>query len=188
MDAKTLNELYERYKIEPDLATKPLYEALLEYAHKIGRVQFESSYDLDEFRDACHDAGTDVFLSISKFSKKSLFSTWVHGAIKNILMNWIRDEKVTNTVTLDDPEHPVVVYDEALPIDTKLYYAQLLGRLSKEDRELFAAIAEGQTQEEIAKEQGVTQQAISLRWARITSLLKAWNDEKPGNYIDDPRK
>ena len=184
MDAKTLNDCYARYKIEPELATEALYEAILEYARKIGRVHFESHYTRDEFRDACHDAGTDVFMELKRFRgvnrkrEKCGFTSFATNCIMHDLMNWVEKDAKKDVITLDDPDNPVVAYDTALPLDTKMYYNQLLDKLSPEERALFALTAEGYSQERIGANKGVSHQAISKQWKKLEEKLRGWNDEK----------
>ena len=236
MDAKTLNILHAAYvsEMKCDADELALYNALLEYARKLGRVHFENWYEMDEFRDVCHDAGTDVLIEISQYNPaKSAFSTFAFNRIKHDLMNWIekqhlpvadfshtpilsdsnsadsivgcfgcewlpsavntpeervfefnnhtpRQEKVVSIESFKpgDPKNPFYIQDDSLPVDTKLYYAQLLGRLSREDRELFALVSEGCSQAEIAEKKGVSQQAISLRWKQLEDLLRSWHTQK----------
>lgn len=110
-----------------------------------------------------------VMINLGDFHGDSLFTTWVHRILMNMMYDRRRLERQRREVSLDTNHLGLMRDSDVGTLDALLTVQKVL---SVEDYAMFDRIVLcGETQQEVADATDSTQQAVSRSWARITRRL-----------------
>lgn len=141
-------------------------------------------------QDLCQDVAVRFWKALPGFRGQAKLGTLVYRIARNQLVDmrrrrWQRedpeamlrqeDELLDRLARLAPSENVNTVEEAAFK---KIYKKELLSNLGEKEYSLYQArYVYGHTEEEIAKQSGVTRQAVSKRLTRIVGKLKRINDE-----------
>lgn len=178
------NKLYAEWlKTEPanrgDVEAK-LYAAVKRHAQAVLWTKLNEAPD-----DLVASVGDAVITQLTKFRRKSKFSTWVQGIAQRKAKQYIRG-KVRARKIFD--EYTVVVESEeedaldrrvgeitpsvSPDAEGEIAVTKFRENLSAEDAALLQHKEEGLKGKEIAQKMGTTVEAVDSRWARLKPRVK----------------
>jgi RNA polymerase sigma-70 factor (ECF subfamily) len=122
-------------------------------------------------QDAAQEIFIKIFTNLSKFNKKSKFSTWVYSITYNFCIDIIRKQKKTNKLFSDEENEGKEIIEE---IDDKVLLEMELERLKVildllniDDKSvLIMKYKEGLSIREISQVFGKTESAIKMKIKR----------------------
>ena len=173
MSKSPLVASYEAYlQTQGRLEYNVFGEELLKYIKAIVAKDFGSQFYFVE--DAIGESSIKILEQLPTFDpNKSPLPVWVKVIVRNTCKDLLRgnqvDKQKAEEVPLQEADRS---YDFFSNHDNRIALKQLTAKLSKPDRDLVQAKLDGLTDEEIAHNYGVTQQAINLRWLKVVEHMR----------------
>lgn len=169
------NELIDLY-----LETQSQYYFSLLYDRYIGKIYgkcISLLKDENTAQDAAQDIFLKIFLNLTKFSRKSQFSTWVYSITYNYCIDYIRRKKKENTILTDEDAGKEDVIDEVSDsLIVEMEYARLnkiLGQISEDDKMvLLMKYREGLSIKEIGNIFKKSESAIKMKIKRAKHKVR----------------
>lgn len=138
-------------------------------------------YDTDEVHDIVQETFTKIYLNADKYKPMpgASFKSWAYRILLNVTFTWYgKLKKGREAVMRLDPELDEVIADKKASSEferetTKDYVISVLVRMPDSfARVLKSYFIEGKSHKEIAKEEGVSVEAIKTRMCRAKKEFK----------------
>ncbi|MBQ9865097.1 MAG: sigma-70 family RNA polymerase sigma factor [Bacteroidales bacterium] len=126
-------------------------------------------YDYEAARDLYQDIVLEIWTHIDKFKKESSEATWIWHLAVNTAIDKLRKEQRRPVLVLGTPLPERGTEERPRRIDD-LYEA--IAHLNTDDQMLVNARLEDYSYEEIAKETGVSEGALRVRYNRVVKQLR----------------
>ncbi len=143
--------------------------------------------DVTLAEDLTHDIFLKILLNLSKFKKKSKFSTWIYSITYNYCIDFLRKSRKENYVTIDEERSLVgdMVYEEdsnLIEIETSRMIRMLDMIRGDEKMILVMKYHDGMSIREIQQILNVSESAVKMRIKRAKEKLRQLYNEI---YKDD---
>ncbi len=154
------------------------------YKHMVYTVAFRMVKRREEAEEVAQDTFLNAYNNLSKFKKRSKFSTWLYRIVYNKSLDYLKSNKNRSTLELDAIEKYVGPTDESFfeNIDReerKEIIKGALNKLSSKDNALVVFFYfEELSLREISKITGLKENAIKVRLFRCRQQLAAILSER----------
>ncbi len=158
-------EIYERYAIK-------IYQKCLSFTK-----------DEAEAKDVAHDVIVRIYLSLSKFGKKSKFSTWIYAVTYNHCVDYQAKKKkqfkLVEELRHEEVETKTEVLSDEDIMDINIVTLEkLLEKLSVAEKSLLLMkYQDGFSIKEIAELTGSGESAIKMKLMRTKAKLMTYHEE-----------
>ena len=156
-----------------ELKADPTNEKLRLYLHQLieNHVQTVMYAVLRKNDRALLNEATDkVMMNLEKFQGQSLFTTWVHRIVMNVMYDERRLERKRKEVSLDVPGFDIASDVSPETIDLLMSIRQVL---DDSEYALFDQMAvQGMTQEEVAQEMDCSQAWVHYQYTKVLGKLQ----------------
>jgi len=147
------------------------------YSNKIYRKCLTFVKETNLAEDLTHDIFIKSLLNLSKFNKKSQFSTWLYSITYNYCIDYLRKSKKQNYISynIEDKIAQDVAYEETddlINIETSRMFKLLDMIRSDEKLILITKYQDGLSIKEIAKMLEITESAVKMRLKRAKEKMK----------------
>ena len=132
-------------------------------------------YDPEAARDLYQDIALEIWMHMDKFKKESSEATWIWHLAVNTAIDRLRKEQRRPVLVLGAPLPEKGTEERPRRIDD-LYEA--IAHLNSDDQRLVNARLQDYSYEEIAKETGVSEGALRVRYNRIVKQLRQMMERK----------
>lgn len=157
-----------------------LYER---YSDKVFAKCMSMLRDQELAEDATQEIFVKILLSLSKFSGKSKFSTWIFSITYNHCIDQIRKEKKENTIAVNDfsriDQIDDDIYDSEIKETNVFRLKEVLEKLNAEDKSiLLMKYQDDMSIKEICTVLDKTESAIKMKILRAKEkFLKIYNED-----------
>lgn len=133
-------------------------------------------------QDAAQDVFLKIFLNLSKFNKKSRFSTWVYSITYNYCIDYLRRKKKEKTILTDDenekdPVEEEVDDKEILEMEIERL-AYILDKIPEDDKMvLLMKYREDLSIKDISKAFNKSESAIKMKLKRAKNKVRKLYNE-----------
>lgn len=133
-------------------------------------------------QDAAQDVFLKIFLNLSKFNKKSRFSTWVYSITYNYCIDYLRRKKKEKTILTDEEEGKDPVeedFDEKEILEMEIErLAFILDKIPPEDKMvLLMKYREDLSIKDISKAFDKSESAIKMKLKRAKNKVRKLYNE-----------
>jgi len=147
------------------------------YSNKIYRKCLTFVKETNLAEDLTHDIFIKSLLNLSKFNKRSQFSTWLYSITYNYCIDYLRKSKKQNYISynIEDKIAQDVAYEETddlLNIETSRMFKLLDMIRADEKLILITKYQDGLSIKEIAKMLEITESAVKMRLKRAKEKMK----------------
>lgn len=165
-----VNNAYALWKANPTVDNyEALGKALLQYIPRQVTNNFKRRCNEEELQDIEGNTYIKVFKNLETFKGESTFATWVASIIENEGRELLRFEAKNAAVPVLERD---AMADPRPAIEAKIMVEQLAKNLTHPERVLLSLQMEGLSDEEIAKDLGITLDAAKKRWQRLREQLR----------------
>ncbi len=153
------------------------------YTNKVYAKCMSMLRDQELAEDATQEIFVKILLSLSKFSGKSKFSTWLYSITYNYCIDQIRKEKKENVVQVNDfsridmiDEH---VYDSEIKETNVFRLKEVMDKLNAEDKIILLMKYQDELSiKDICNILDKTESAVKMKILRAKEkFLKIYNDD-----------
>lgn len=132
-------------------------------------------YDSEAARDLYQDIALEIWTHMDTYRKESSEATWIWHLAVNTAIDKLRKEQRRPQLVLGAPLPERATEERPRRIDD-LYEA--IAHLNSDDQRLVNARLQDYSYEEIAKETGVSEGALRVRYNRIVKQLRQMMERK----------
>ncbi len=132
-------------------------------------------YDSEAARDLYQDIALEIWTHMDTYRKESSEATWIWHLAVNTAIDKLRKEQRRPMLVLGAPLPERATEERPRRIDD-LYEA--IAHLNSDDQRLVNARLQDYSYEEIAKETGVSEGALRVRYNRIVKQLRQMMERK----------
>jgi RNA polymerase sigma-70 factor (ECF subfamily) len=167
------NDIFVEYKAAEGEVKEALYlelhKALIAHALAVCWLQ------LQEYRpDIASYCAYKALSKLNRFRGDAKLSTWYHRIVLNACTSKLRDRLKLREQSLDDlspAEQGELAENPDAQISAKVQVAQLMDKLSPEDRQFIEWRLADVPDVEIAKRTNMTREGVRCRWFRIRKRI-----------------
>jgi RNA polymerase sigma-70 factor (ECF subfamily) len=149
------------------------------YAAKLNGFAYRILRRKDAAEDAVQETFIQIYRNAGKYRGDSSVSAWIYSIGLNACRMRLRSERRRPTVPLEEAAD--VAIPESSPARQKLQ--EVLGLLTRDERELILLRAHGHSYEEMGALLGLSADQVRGRLYRTRKTLLRWMDEKGAGYV-----
>lgn len=170
----TEDQLYYRYMTATNPAEKDKYDRALRTALYYHAEAVYQSMIREKPHDLITKSVQDVMYDILNYQEQngSKFSTWVHSALKHDVLDEIKRRKCKAEIPLEDREGRLIELPVMDDPSVKIMLDDVLEQLDAGEQELLLAKLRGETDEELAVNEGCDRSTITHRWISLRKKLQ----------------